>query len=318
MQYLSYIFSYKQNAFTVCTVRSGKADCLNNFGIHGDIFMKIILFGSGQGGQMAARWLPSDCELLAFADNNSRKWGTFLNRTPIVNPEQILSLSPDMVWITVLNRDTACSIKTQLSDLGYTGPVQTLDRFRQVMDLRLAHLRLLAREIEERNLPGAVAELGVYKGVLAAEINRLFPDRTLYLFDTFTGFSQNDVDTERNLAPHTRASAGDFGDTSIEQVRLRLPYPERAIFCKGYFPDTIPEDLPPLVFVSLDPDLYEPTLAGLRTFWPKLVPGGVILIHDYNSTQFEGAGKAVRTFCREQHLMVLPLADLHGSAVLLK
>lgn len=282
--------------------------------------MKIILFGSGQGGQMAAEWLPSDCELLAFADNNPEKWGTSSswNEVPVINPAQIPALAPDMVWITVLNQDAARSIEAQLPKLGYTGPVGTLDPFRQVMDLRLAHLRLLAWEIRRRKLPGAVAELGVYRGIFAAEINRLFPDRTFYLFDTFTGFPLNDVNAERDLTSRTRASAGDFGDTSMEQVRGRLPHPEQAVFCQGYFPDTLPADLPPLAFVSLDPDLHEPTLAGLRAFWPKLVPGGVILIHDYNSAQFEGAGKAVRTFCREQNLMVLPLADLHGSAVLLK
>lgn len=280
--------------------------------------MKIILFGSGQGGQMAARWLPSGCELLAFADNSPQKHGTFLNKIPVVEPAQIPALMPDLVWITVLNADAARSIRQQLKELGYDGPVRTLEPFRETMDLRLAHLRLLAQEIEDRGLPGAVAELGVYKGVFAAEINRLFPNRTLYLFDTFTGFSQTDVDAEKQIISRTKAAVGSFSDTSIEQVRARLPCPERAVFCTGRFPDTLPHDLPPLAFVSLDPDLYEPTLAGLRAFWPRLVPGGIILIHDYNSTQFEGAGKAVRNFCREQKLTVLPLADLHGSAVLIR
>ena len=280
--------------------------------------MKIILFGSGQGGQMAARWLPSGCELLAFADNNTQKQGAYPDGIPVVDPVRIPSLMPDLVWITVLNRDAARSMEQQLRELGYAGPVRTLDPFRELMDLRLAHLRLLAQEIEARRLPGAVAELGVYQGVFAAEINRLFPDRTLYLFDTFTGFSQTDVDAEKNAVSFTRASAGNFSDTSVEQVRACLPHPERAVFCTGHFPDTLPCDLPPLALVSLDPDLYEPTLAGLCAFWPKLVPGGMILIHDYNSAQFEGAGKAVRSFCQERQLTVLPLADLHGSAVLLK
>lgn len=280
--------------------------------------MKIILFGCGQGGQMAARWLPSGCELLAFADNSSQKHGAFLNGIPVVAPAQIPALMPDLVWITVLNADAARSMKQQLKELGYNGPVRTLEPFRETMDLRLAHLRLLAKEIEERRLPGAVAELGVYKGVFAAEINRLFPDRTLYLFDTFTGFSQADVDAEKQIASRTKASAGNFSDTSAERVRARLPHPERAVFCTGHFPDTLPPDLPPLAFVSLDPDLYEPTLAGLRAFWPKIVPGGVILIHDYNSTQFEGAGKAVRNFCQQHCLTVFPLADLHGSAALIR
>lgn len=280
--------------------------------------MNMILFGSGQGGQMAARWLPADCNLLAIADNNPQKWDTFSDGIPIIDPARIPSLAPDLVFITVLNREAVSSIERQLRKSGYTGPVQTLNPFREMMDLRLAHLRLLAQEIQVRKLPGAVAELGVYQGAFAAELNRLFPDRSLYLFDTFTGFSRADVESERRLAPDSRAAVGDFQDTSVEQVSACLPYPERAVFCPGHFPDTLPDDLPPLVFVSLDPDLYEPTLAGLRAFWPKLVPGGVILVHDYNSTQFKGAGQAVRMFCEEQRLMALPLPDLHGSVVLMK
>lgn len=280
--------------------------------------MNIILFGCGQGGQMTARWLPADCRLLAFADNNPNKWGSTLMGVPIIAPEKILSLKPDLVWITVLNREAGASITEQLRTLGYTGEIRTLTPVRDTMDLRLAHLRLLAREIQNRRLPGAVAELGVYQGAFAAEINRLFPDRPLYLFDTFEGFPQADVDAERQVTAFTRASAGDFGDTSEERVLAGLPHPEKAIVCRGYFPDTLPSDMPPLAFVSLDPDLYEPTMQGLRAFWPLLVPGGVILIHDYNSAQFEGAGRAVREFCAEHGLMVLPLPDLHGSAVLLK
>ena len=280
--------------------------------------MKIILFGSGQGGQMAARWLPADKTLLAFADSDPGKQGTRPDGIPVIAPEDIPDLAPDLVWITVLNREAAADIGARLRALGYDGPIETLEPFRKHMDLRLAQIRLLAKEITAANLPGAVAELGVYQGVLAAELNRLFPDRPLYLFDTFTGFPPADVETEHRLAPHTRASAGDFGDTSEEQVRARLPHPEKAVICKGRFPETMPHDLPPLAFVSLDPDLYGPTLAGLHAFWPKLVPGGAILIHDYNSTQYPGAGNAVRQFCRENRLMAIPLADLHGSAILLK
>ncbi|MCI8505948.1 MAG: hypothetical protein HFI67_07140 [Lachnospiraceae bacterium] len=280
--------------------------------------MKIILFGSGQGGRMAARWLPADKTLMAFADSDPQKQGTRLDGVPVVAPEKIPALAPDLVWITVLNREAAASIESRLRTLGYGGPIETLNPFRERMDLRLAQIRLMAQEINAANLPGAVAELGVYQGALAAELNCLFPDRTLYLFDTFTGFPPADVETERRLASHTRASAKDFSDTSQEQVLARLPHPEKAVFCKGRFPETLPPNLPPLAFVSLDPDLYEPTYSGLLAFWPKLVPGGAILIHDYNSAQFPGAGKALRRFCQEQGLMAIPLADLHGSAILLK
>ena len=46
-------------------------------------------------------------------------------------------------------------------------------------------------------------------------------------------------------------------------------------------------------FVSIDADLYAPTAAALPLFWDRLSPGGVIMVHDYNSTQFPGVGKAV-------------------------
>lgn len=280
--------------------------------------MKIILFGSGQGGQMATKWLPADWELLAFADNSPKKQGTYLNGIPVISPARIPDFAPDLVWITILNRDAAPAIRKQLKKAGYAGAVETLNPFRNMMDLRLAHVRLFAEEIQAIGLPGAIAELGVYKGALAAELNRLFPERKLYLFDTFTGFSETDIEKEKDWVPHTGAAAGNFHDTSIELVKSRLPYPENVFFCKGHFPETLPEDLPPLAFVSLDPDLYEPTLAGLCAFWPKLVPGGAILVHDYNSFQYEGVKKAVRLFCKEEKLSPLPLADLHGSAVLMK
>ena len=80
----------------------------------------------------------------------------------------------------------------------------------------------------------------------------------------------------------------------------------------------IPEEELEFAMVSLDPDLYDPTYAGLRYFYPRLSRGGVIIIHDYNSYQFTGVAEAVRRYCREEGLFPVPLCDLHGTAVLRK
>ncbi len=45
-------------------------------------------------------------------------------------------------------------------------------------------------------------------------------------------------------------------------------------------------------FVHVDVDLYEPTLACLEYFVPRLAPGGVIINDDYGSQSFPGAGRA--------------------------
>ena len=70
--------------------------------------------------------------------------------------------------------------------------------------------------------------------------------------------------------------------------------------------------------VSLDPDLYRPAADGLRFFWDRLSIGGVILIHDYTSFQYPGIRRAVDEFCDREGLTVIPLPDLHGTAILLK
>ena len=186
----------------------------------------------------------------------------------------------------------------------------------KTFDARAATMRLLAEQIREENIPGDVAELGVFRGDFAALINAAFPDRTIHLFDTFEGFPAEDVEIEQAQGL-SRAKAGDFSETAADMVEKRLLYPERAVFHKGYFPATFDGCREKtFAFVSVDADLYAPTAAALPLFFTRLSPGGVLLVHDVNSTQFSGAGKAVREFCTEWGLLPMPVCDLHGSVVL--
>lgn len=288
---------------------------------------RIAVFGAGQAGLMVKRWLPAGNELICFIDNNEKKQGTSLDNVPVLSLEQAVEHGADCIWIAVLNKEAAKEIEVQVRQFGFAGRIIRISDFRERQDIRLASLRLLAEEIRKRNIPGEMAELGVYQGELACEMNTLFPEKKLYLFDTFSGFDEKDIAAEesrmsQNGLSKYRGNAGkrDFSDTSIELVRSRLPHPKQTVFCPGYFPESLKqiEELPPLSLVSLDPDLYEPVYQGLKVFYPKLVCGGVILIHDYNSVQFPGVKLAVERYCEEEKLFVVPLMDLHGSAVLIK
>ena len=86
----------------------------------------------------------------------------------------------------------------------------------------------------------------------------------------------------------------------------------------GYFPETIPPQPLAFALVSLDADLYQPTYNGLEYFYPRLSPGGAIVIHDYHSERFSGVCQAVNAYCYPRQLTPVPLADLHGSVVLIK
>ena len=278
---------------------------------------KIMIFGAGQAGSMISNWINGGLELLGFIDNNPDLCGKYKGNKKIYSAKESVKMMPDIIVITVLNKETSEEIQLQLKLLDYKGMIFDINNFKQYIDIRLASLRLIASEINEQKLEGEVAELGVYKGKFASEINRLFPNKKLYLFDTFEGFNSEDVSIE-NSHGYSKAKEGDFSDTNMELVKNQLPYKEQAIFIKGYFPESVKEDLPSFCFVSLDTDLYKPTYEGLKVFYPKLVKGGMIIIHDYNSTQFPGVKDAVKEFCIENNAFLVPLCDMHGSAVLIK
>lgn len=328
---------------------------------------RIAIFGAGQAGAMVRTWLPARQELLCFIDNDKEKQGKMPDGLPVLSLEEALRLQPEEIILAILNAEAERMILKQIEETGFTGTCTCLGSIRELQDVRLSALRLQAREIEAWKIPGDVAELGVYQGAFAAEINRLFPERRLWLFDTFEGFHARDlaIEAERTGVKTQRRS---FSDTTIELVRSRLPHPEMARFIKGYFPESLDFEVvsgsdaeqggghekiqralqssgrkvmqepvnamaacsrshteqrkessdPCFALVSLDPDLYEPTLEGLRYFYPRLAPGGRILIHDYTSCQFEGVKMAVDEYCRAHELFVVPLMDLHGTAVLVK
>jgi O-methyltransferase len=182
--------------------------------------------------------------------------------------------------------------------------------------VRYATLGLCYEEIVSRNVQGNVAELGVFKGDFAARLNQLFPDRKLYLFDTFEGFNEKDITTE-----HQKGFSGgeqDFSKTSIEHVHSRMAYPNNCIFKKGYFPDTATGIDDQFCFVSLDADLYAPMREGLKFFYPRLSTGGYIFIHDFNNDQYKGVRQAVTEFCNSNNISYTPIPDNGGSVVIVK
>jgi len=182
---------------------------------------------------------------------------------------------------------------------------------------RMMSLKLAANRIVQKNIPGAIAELGVYRGELAAVLNRLFVDRTLYLFDTFEGFSSNDL-SDGQEGKHSQAAAGDFKDTSLDMVISRMAHPEKIVVRKGYFPDTTEGLEDTFALVSLDVDLYKPTIAGLHYFYSRLSRGGCIFVHDYNNRRFNGVRSAVEEFVDATGAPIVQLPDLAGTVIVSK
>lgn len=178
-------------------------------------------------------------------------------------------------------------------------------------------LALLADEIKRKQVTGSVAEIGVSQGIFARKINELFPDRRLYLFDTYTGLPEQDMNHAIQLGWGEKLYAlSEFG-TPEEDVLKAMPYRQRCVIKKGYFPDTFDLD-EKFAFVSFDLDFYESTKKGLELVYPCLNEGGYIMVHDYNNLAFTETKEAVIDFCRENKVASIPIPDVAGSVVLVK
>lgn len=170
--------------------------------------------------------------------------------------------------------------------------------------------------LKKNNIPGSFAELGVYKGLTANVLYEMDKSRKLHLFDTFEGFDEQDLRTEE--VKDRRYNKKEFADTSIEVVRTYINGGDAIIFHKGYFPETTQGlENEQFAFVSIDADLYKPTLEGLKFFYSRLAPEGVIIIHDYNHN-WDGVPKAVNEFVKRIPESIFELPDWQGSAILVK
>jgi len=182
--------------------------------------------------------LRADLNVAAFCDNNKKLQGTTIAGIPAIDERELVKINPDCIYIAILNREACIQVKEQIEKVGIPSKIINVTEFREQFDIRLAALKLIAKEINDRNITGAVAELGVYQGEFAAEINRLFPERYMYLFDTFEGFDERDIKIEKENQ-YSRLEHGKFNNTSMDMIYNILPYPGQAIFRKGYFPDTV-------------------------------------------------------------------------------
>lgn len=162
-------------------------------------------------------------------------------------------------------------------------------------------------QIARRTAPlgGSVAEVGVYRGGSAAVLAAAKSGRALHLFDTFGGMPT--VDRARD----GQFYAGQFADTDLETVRRRLKAWPDVFFHPGFFPLSAESFAPDVRFslVHVDVDIESSTLAALEFFFPRLVPGGFLVVHDYSDLTVPGTKSAVDAFLRQHACGALELWD---------
>lgn len=163
------------------------------------------------------------------------------------------------------------------------------------------------------NVPGDMAECGVYKGASAQILLEACKtaQRHLYLFDSFEGLSEPNDEKEAYW------KKGDMA--AHESIMLDNLRDHEGMFTtyKGWIPDRFPE-VADTVFacVHIDVDLYGPTLDSMAFFYPRLAPGGLCVCDDYNSSVCPGARRAVDEFLADKPEKMLALSG--GSGFFIK
>lgn len=183
---------------------------------------------------------------------------------------------------------------------------------------RIAALCTTVEYVVRDEVPGAIVECGVWRGgsVMAAALTLLrldAADRDLYLFDTFRGMTpptEEDVPSAYDgyhPMRHWRRRQREGGVNAwhyvrADEVRAALEstgYPaERIHLVEGPVEETLPAQAPePIAVLRLDTDWYRSTKHELEHLYPRVAPGGAVIVDDYG--HYEGARRAVDEYLEE-------------------
>lgn len=163
--------------------------------------------------------------------------------------------------------------------------------------------------ITRRNIPGSIVECGVWRGgsMMAAALtlrSLMSAERDLYLFDTFEGMPKpTDEDVHHTgtaaIKAFTELQTGEDSSSEcaatlseVQSNMARTGYEKTRIhYVQGKVENTIPQQAPEsIALLRLDTDWYESTRHELEHLYPRLSPGGILIIDDYGDWQ--GARKA--------------------------
>jgi O-methyltransferase len=200
--------------------------------------------------------------------------------------------------------------------------IKLIKPFTMTSPERLYALVKAIEYISNNNIGGDIVECGVWKGgsmmAIAHTLLRMNDiNRNLYLFDTFEGMtppSQEDLSFTNDNALQLLQDSNKEDQTSIwcyaslEEVMTNLHSTgyasDKIYFIKGEVEKTIPEKSPDQIAVlRLDTDWYESTRHELENLFPRLVPGGVIIIDDYG--YWKGCRKATDEYIFNNKIQIL-------------
>src|SRR5262245_47238259 len=165
-------------------------------------------------------------------------------------------------------------------------------------------------------LPGDFVECGVNTGIHSLAVCEYIDfnatGKTFWLFDTFSGIPEEQMN-EHEKAIDRRAYNEWWYRDCWERAKTNFaPFP-KARLIQGVVPHTLADaPIDKVRYLSLDMNIAAPERAAIEFFWPKLVPGAIVILDDYAWMTHEEQKRAMDEFALIQGVSVLTLPTGQG------
>ncbi|WP_241834476.1 TylF/MycF family methyltransferase [Pseudofrankia asymbiotica] len=170
-------------------------------------------------------------------------------------------------------------------------------------------------------IPGDLVETGVWRGGTAIFMRAILraygvTDRLVWAADSFEGMPVSGPDSHPSDQQTPLHLANGVLAVSLDTVRANFEayglLDEQVRFLPGWFRDTLPTaPIERIAVLRLDGDLYESTMDALNSLYPKVSPGGFVIIDDY---MIPACQEAVHDF-HTAHGITAPLIKIDQDAV---
>lgn len=153
---------------------------------------------------------------------------------------------------------------------------------------RLDNVQACMEEVLKNEIPGDFIETGAWRGGTTIFMRALLKaygitDRVVWVADSFEG-----MPAPKSASDGWDLSKVDYVKVSLEKVKSNFErfgmLDDQVKFLKGWFCDTLPKaPIEKLAILRLDGDLYSSTMDSLENLYPKVSPGGYVIVDDYYS-----------------------------------
>lgn len=186
---------------------------------------------------------------------------------------------------------------------------------------RMENVRSLIEIILREKVPGDFIETGVWRGGTCIFMRGMLRsygvrNRRVWLADSFQGLPKPDelkypADTGDEFHSYPELAV------SLDEVRANFEryglLDDRVRFLPGWFRDTLPSaPIKRLALLRLDGDMYESTIQALESLYPKLSPGGFVIVDDFHVVP--SCRRAVEDF-RAARQIVDAIVEIDGVGV---